>query len=84
VVFASNGGAPRHPDWYHNLKAHPTTQIEIDGDILDVLAEEATGAERNLLFGLGTARFESLAAHARRSARTFPVMVLTPIRGPAR
>lgn len=24
AVFASNAGAPTHPDWYHNLLAHPT------------------------------------------------------------
>jgi F420H(2)-dependent quinone reductase len=23
VVLASNRGAPRHPDWYYNLVAHP-------------------------------------------------------------
>src|ERR1700726_252443 len=23
LVFASKGGAPTHPDWYHNLVAHP-------------------------------------------------------------
>jgi deazaflavin-dependent oxidoreductase (nitroreductase family) len=23
AVVASNGGSPTHPDWYHNLKAHP-------------------------------------------------------------
>ncbi len=80
VIFASNGGAPRHPDWYHNLKAHPTTQIEVDAKTIDVLAAEATGAERDVLFGVGTARFPSLAAHTRRTERSFPVMILTPVR----
>ena len=27
-VFASKGGAPTSPDWYHNLKAHPTITVE--------------------------------------------------------
>lgn len=27
-VFASKGGAPTHPDWYFNLKANPTIQVE--------------------------------------------------------
>ena len=29
VVVASNGGSPTHPAWFHNLKAHPSTQIEV-------------------------------------------------------
>jgi deazaflavin-dependent oxidoreductase (nitroreductase family) len=28
TVFASKGGAPDNPDWYHNLKAHPTITVE--------------------------------------------------------
>jgi deazaflavin-dependent oxidoreductase (nitroreductase family) len=27
-VFASRGGAPTNPDWYHNLKAHPEITVE--------------------------------------------------------
>ena len=30
AVFASKGGAPTNPDWFHNLVAHPDTQIEIE------------------------------------------------------
>ena len=32
VVFASKAGAPTSPDWYHNLKAHPNTTIEVGTD----------------------------------------------------
>src|SRR5262245_50088079 len=28
VVLASNYGAPRHPDWYHNLLVHPDVTVE--------------------------------------------------------
>ena len=34
VVFASKGGAPTNPDWYHNLKAHPDTTIEVGTDTI--------------------------------------------------
>ena len=27
-VFASKGGAPTSPDWFHNLKAHPQITVE--------------------------------------------------------
>ena len=29
VIIASKAGAPTHPAWYHNLKAHPTPTIEL-------------------------------------------------------
>ena len=29
LIVASNGGSPTHPSWYHNLKAHPTTHVEV-------------------------------------------------------
>src|SRR4051794_37560547 len=32
LIFASNGGAPSNPDWYHNLKAHPNTRIDVAGE----------------------------------------------------
>ena len=32
VVLASNRGAPRHPDWYYNLVAHPSTTVEIGAE----------------------------------------------------
>src|SRR5438309_11242655 len=46
VVFASNGGAPTNPDWYHNLKRHPDVKIEVGNETIDVHAEEITGTER--------------------------------------
>lgn len=27
-VFASAGGSPQHPDWYHNLRANPEIEVE--------------------------------------------------------
>ena len=81
VIFASNGGAPNNPDWYHNLKAQPTTTIEVGSETIDVVAEEATGEERERLFARGAERFPDLARHARRTDRVIPVIVLKPLGG---
>ena len=81
LVFASNGGAPSNPDWYHNLKAHPNTQIEVGSETIDVVAEEATGEERERLFARGAERFPDLAKHARKTDRVVPVIILTPLGG---
>ena len=32
VIIASMGGAPNHPNWYHNLVANPTVTVEIPGE----------------------------------------------------
>ena len=78
VVFASKGGAPTNPDWYHNLKAHPATQIEVGTDTIDVVAGEATGEERERLFRAQAERSPQFAAYEEKTARVIPVIVLTP------
>src|ERR1700749_4519983 len=47
VIFASKGGAPENPGWYHNLKAEPNVSVEVGDRKLEVLATEATGDERD-------------------------------------
>src|SRR5881397_629304 len=29
AVFASKGGAPTNPDWFHNLRANPDVTVEV-------------------------------------------------------
>jgi deazaflavin-dependent oxidoreductase (nitroreductase family) len=81
LIFASNGGAPGNPDWYHNLKAQPNTKIEVGSETLNVVAEEATGEERQRLFARGADRFADLAKYARKTDRVIPVIVLMPLGG---
>ena len=78
VVFASRGGAPRNPAWYHNLKTNPNATIEVGTDTIDVLASEAGGEERERLYRTQAERIPQFAEYERRTARTIPVIVLTP------
>jgi deazaflavin-dependent oxidoreductase (nitroreductase family) len=77
-VWAANGGAPQHPAWYHNLKARPTTSIEVGGEGVDVIADEAMGEERQRLFSTATTTYPQLAEAAEKTERVIPVVVLTP------
>ena len=77
-IWAANGGAPNHPAWYHNLKEHPVTRIEVSSETIDVVAEEATGDERDRLFAKAAERYPQLANIARKTERIIPLMVLTP------
>jgi deazaflavin-dependent oxidoreductase (nitroreductase family) len=78
VIFASKAGAPTNPDWYHNLKAHPNVTIEVGTETIDVIADEATGAERERLFGTQAERVPQFAEYEQRAGgRVIPVIVLT-------
>ncbi|HTW09857.1 MAG TPA: nitroreductase/quinone reductase family protein [Acidimicrobiales bacterium] len=79
-IWAANGGVPRSPDWYFNLKARPETRIEVGNEIIDVLAEEATGTERARLFANATDRYPQLLEAAQRTERVIPLIVLHPAR----
>ena len=78
VIFASRGGAPTNPDWYHNLKAHPAATIEVGSDTLEVVASEATGEERERLFNAQAERSPQFAEYQQQTERVIPVILLTP------
>ncbi len=82
VLIASKGGAPKHPAWYHNLKAHPEVEATTDGRFEPYLAREATGEEREHLWQLATTLYSGFDDYQRRATssteRQIPVMVLEP------
>ena len=78
VVFASRGGAPQNPGWYHNLKAHPTASIEVGTERIDVVASEAADDERERLYRTQAERVPQFAEYEKKAMRVIPVMVLTP------
>jgi deazaflavin-dependent oxidoreductase (nitroreductase family) len=78
VIVASAGGAPEHPGWYRNLKAHPDTHVEVGRGMVDVVASEAEGEERDRLFATIVAGSPQFAEYARTAGRAIPVMILTP------
>jgi deazaflavin-dependent oxidoreductase (nitroreductase family) len=79
-IWGANGGAPKNPAWYQNLKTHPITRIEVGSETFDVVAEEATGDKRERLFARACERYPQLAEMARKTERVIPLMVLTPRR----
>lgn len=76
AVLASNYGAVRHPAWYHNLIAHPTAVVEIDGDRCTVVARVAPPAERALVIERIARSSDAVTAAISRTARQIPVVVL--------
>ncbi|TMD61687.1 MAG: nitroreductase family deazaflavin-dependent oxidoreductase [Chloroflexi bacterium] len=78
VIVGSKGGAPTHPAWYHNLRAHPVVTIEVGDHTLTARATPAQGAERRRLYDQHAAKFPAFADYERRTMRQIPVIVLEP------
>ena len=78
VVFASKGGAPTNPDWYHNLRANPNVTIEVGTDTLSAVAAEAEGDERVRLFRTQVENVPQFGEYEKQAGRAIPVIVLTP------
>lgn len=78
AVVASMGGAPRHPVWYHNLKAHPQVQLQDGPTTWDMHAREVTGAEKQRWWARSVAAFPPYADYQTKTDREIPVFVLEP------
>lgn len=76
VVSASKGGAPHHPDWYHDLKAHPRVVIELGTETVAVEALEVTGAERDRLYARLAELRPAFAGYEARTDRVIPMFRL--------
>src|SRR5580692_1858630 len=81
AAVASKGGAPEHPFWYYNFRAHPQVELQ-DGPVKgDFVAREVTGDERAEWWKRAVAAFPPYAEYQERTSRTIPVFVLEPVDG---
>jgi deazaflavin-dependent oxidoreductase (nitroreductase family) len=78
-VFGSKGGSDDNPAWYHNLKAHPDTEIEVGDRTIPVHAEQLEGDERDGVYARHAQRYPMFADYERKTSRRIPVMALTPV-----
>jgi len=76
VVFASKGGAPTNPDWYHNLVAHSRVTVELGTEQYEANAAVITGEARNQLYARQAELYPGFAEYEAKTARTIPVIAL--------
>jgi deazaflavin-dependent oxidoreductase (nitroreductase family) len=79
VVFASKGGSPRNPDWYHNLLANPEATIEVGPETRRVRARVAEPDERERLWDLQKQDMPGFGEYERKTTRQIPVVILDPV-----
>jgi deazaflavin-dependent oxidoreductase (nitroreductase family) len=77
-VFATKGGAPTNPDWYHNLAAADDAGVERGTATYQVTIHELTGTERDRVYAEQARRYPGFAEYERHTAgvRTIPVLEL--------
>jgi len=78
ILIASNYGGPKHPQWYHNLIAHPECQF---GDETFVATEVTDSDEYARLYGLAEQVYVGYGDYRAKTApigRQIPVFRLKP------
>lgn len=79
VAIASKGGAPEHPEWYHNFVAHPEVELQ-DGSVKKAYrAELVEGEEREDLWRLAVDTWSTYASYQEKTDRLIPVFKLVPV-----
>ncbi|MFI1535380.1 nitroreductase family deazaflavin-dependent oxidoreductase [Streptomyces anandii] len=78
AVVASQGGAPKHPFWYFNLKADPRVELQDGPRKQDMTAREVTGEEKAQWWERAVAAYPPYAEYQQKTSREIPVFVLEP------
>lgn len=76
LAVASKGGAPKHPDWYLNLLAHPEVTVEIGNEKFTATARVLTGDERERAFKRAVEVYPRYGLYQEKTAREIPVIAL--------
>jgi deazaflavin-dependent oxidoreductase (nitroreductase family) len=78
TIIASNFGLPKHPSWFHNLRAHPDVKLGGQPFRAEVVEDES---ERARLWPLADRVLPPYAAYRKRAARagrTIQIVQLVP------
>ena len=79
VVVGSDGAARRDPQWWKNLQVNPRGSVRVGRRQFDVEATLAEDAERARLWELGKGVNPAWAQYQKKTERTLPVVVLSPL-----
>ncbi len=80
VIVASKGGAPTHPQWYHNLLAHPLVTVEVGTEKFQARAEVVSEPERTRLYAKMVAMMPVFGEYPQKTTRVIPVVALMRVK----
>jgi F420H(2)-dependent quinone reductase len=78
LVVASQGGAPRHPGWYHNLMSEPMAEVQVGERRIEVAACALSPEEKAAVWPRLVTIYPPYAAYQHRTKRDIPVVRLRP------
>ncbi|MBC7173905.1 MAG: nitroreductase family deazaflavin-dependent oxidoreductase [Polyangiaceae bacterium] len=78
VVVGSQGGLPKHPQWYLNLLANPRAKVQLRSRVRDVIARVATPEERARLWPRLVSHYADFESYQAWTDREIPVVLLEP------
>jgi deazaflavin-dependent oxidoreductase (nitroreductase family) len=79
AAVASQGGAPEHPAWYHNLLADPHVEVQDGPHKADYTAREITGDEKREWWRRAVEAFPPYREYQMKTKREIPVFLLEPM-----
>ncbi len=78
VIVASKGGHPKHPAWFHNLRANPDATIQVGRQRRAVRARVASSEERPRLWEKAVKSYSGYSGYQERTDREIPLVILKP------
>lgn len=82
VVTASNGGKPRQPGWYFNVRSNPQVTLQAQGAQRSAVAEIAGPEKRKELWARLLEIAPMYAGYEKRTQREIPMVLLHPVDAP--
>ena len=80
ILVASQGGAPEHPQWYHNLKADPNVEIRDRTEVHSMRVREVTDpGERERLWKIAVEAFPNYQDYQKKTDRLIPIFLAEPV-----
>lgn len=80
ILVASQGGAPKHPLWYYNLKADPEVEIRDETEVYAMRVREVVDpVERERLWIVAVAAFPPYQEYQGKTDRLIPIFVAEPV-----
>ncbi len=80
ILVASQGGSPKHPLWYHNLKAEPNIEIRDETEVYSMRVREVVNSvERQRLWDIAVEAYPPYQEYQDKTDRVIPVLLAEPI-----
>jgi deazaflavin-dependent oxidoreductase (nitroreductase family) len=78
LLVASNGGVPKHPNWYLNLSKNPEVEIQVGAEKFKAIARTATKEEKTRLWKVMTGIFPNYDDYQAKAGREIPLVIVEP------